>query len=139
MKLLAFFMAVNLYLLQGYYPQQADTTKKLEDKEEHFDKFFKNFCQSTKFQIERIKFPLRIVVVDEENRTEKLIQQNEWRHTNLLKLKREHSKNTLETIDKGDEARDVIFTRQDTGEVVHHLFSRIDNQWFLVSIIDESK
>ncbi|GAB3512720.1 DUF4348 domain-containing protein [Emticicia fontis] len=112
---------------------------KIENDEENFDKFFKDFCKDDKFQLSRIKFPLKVVVVDDEKRNEKAIQQNDWRHTNLLKLKKDHPKNKLATIDKTADSKDVVFTNKDNGEIVHHLFSRIDNQWYLTSIVDESE
>jgi hypothetical protein len=111
----------------------------MDDKEENFDKFFKDFCKDPKFQLSRTKFPLKVVVVDEEKRNEKTIQQNDWRHTNLLKLKKDHPKNKLQTVDKTTDSKDVVFINKDNGEVVHHLFSKIDNQWYLTSIIDESE
>jgi len=127
-----------LWFSLGFNFDRQALTYHPDSTEENFDKFFRDFCQNPKFQLERIKFPLKIVVVEEENRTEKLIQEKEWRHTNLLKLKRENSKNVLKTVDREPDAKDVVFTNDKTGEVVHHLFSRVDNRWYLMSIVDES-
>lgn len=127
-----------LFLLSSFFTNTG-FVEKIKDDEENFDKFFKSFCKDAKFQIDRIKFPLKVVVVDDEKRNEKAIQQKDWRHTDLLKLKREHSKNKLETVDKATDSKDVVFTNKENGEIVHHLFSRIDNQWYLTSIVDESE
>ncbi|RFS17905.1 DUF4348 domain-containing protein [Emticicia sp. C21] len=133
MKLIAVLLLMTSFFIE------AGFVHKIENNEENFDKFFKNFCKDDKFQLSRIKFPLKVVVVDEEKRNEKTIQQNDWRHTDLLKLKKEHSKNKLETLDKAMDSKDVVFTNKDNGEIVHHLFSNIDNQWYLTSIVDESE
>lgn len=133
MRLITIFFLISLFSLETAF------VGKVESNEENFDKFFKDFCKDDKFQLSRIKFPLKIVIVDDEKRNEKTIQQNDWRHTNLLKLKKEHPKNKLETVEKTAESKDVVFTNKDSGEIVHHLFSRIDNQWYLTSIVDESE
>ncbi len=133
MKLIAILLLITSFFVE------AGFVNKIDKSEENFDKFFKNFCKDDKFQLSRIKFPLKVVVVDEEKRNEKTIQQNDWRHTDLLKLKKEHTKNKLETVDKASDSKDVVFTNKDNGEIVHHLFSKIDNQWYLTSIVDESE
>lgn len=130
---------ITLLLLMTSFFAATGFVEKIKNDEEHFDKFFKEFCKDAKFQVSRIKFPLKIVVVDDEKRNEKAIQQNDWRHTDLLKLRREHPKNKLETVDKTTDSKDVVFTNKENGEIVHHLFSRIDNQWYLTSIVDESE
>lgn len=139
MKLITLLLVLTSFFVESTGTKQIDFAVRAEENEEKFEKFFKDFCKDTKFQLSRIKFPLKVVVVEEEKRNEKTIQQNDWRHTNLQKLKREHPKNTLETVDKGAGAKDVVFTNDDTGDIVHHLFSKIEDQWFLTSIIDESE
>lgn len=137
-KLLYMKLITVLLLMTSFFVDTSFVTK-TGNSEENFDKFFKNFCKDDKFQLSRIKFPLKVVVVDDEKRNEKTIQQNDWRHTDLLKLKKEHSKNKLETVDKAEDSKDVVFTNKDNGEIVHHLFSKIENQWYLTSIVDESE
>lgn len=139
MKLITVLFIITSFFVENYGTKESGFAGKNEDKEESFEKFFKDFCKDADFQLSRIKFPLKVVVVDEETRNEKLIQQSDWRHTNLLKLKKEHSKNKLETVDKSIDAKDVVFTNKGTGEAVHHLFSKIDNEWYLTSIVDESE
>lgn len=139
MKLITVLFIITSFFVENYSTNATGFVDRAEDKEESFEKFFKDFCKDADFQLSRIKFPLKIVVVDEEIRNEKLIQQSDWRHTDLLKLKKESSKNKLETVDKATDAKDVVFTNKGTGEAVHHLFSKIDNQWYLTSIVDESE
>lgn len=139
MKLIPLLLLISSFFIVTIYNSKTGFAKEIDDKEENFDKFFKDFCKDTRFQIDRIKFPLKVVVVDEEKRHEKTIQQTDWRHTNLLKLKKDHPKNKLQTVDKTIDSKDVVFTNKENGEVVHHLFSRIDNQWYLTSIVDESE
>ncbi|MBA4849289.1 DUF4348 domain-containing protein [Emticicia sp. BO119] len=139
MKLIAFLLFLAPFFNESYAKKEIGLVEEIENNEDDFDKFFKEFCRNSTFQLSRIKFPLKVVVVDDEKRNEKMIQQNDWRHTNLQKLKREHPKNRLETVDKGTDSKDVVFTNKESGEVVHHLFSKIDNQWYLTSIIDESE
>ncbi|RYU94224.1 DUF4348 domain-containing protein [Emticicia agri] len=139
MKLITLLLLLTTFFAQSHRVREIAFVGKIENNEENFDKFFKEFCKDPKFQLDRIKFPLKVVVVDDEKRNEKVIQQNDWRHTNLLKLKKEHSKNKLETVDKTSDSKDVVFTNKDMGEIVHHLFSKIDNQWYLTGIVDESE
>lgn len=139
MKLITLLLVLTSFFIENTGTKQLDFAVRTEENEEKFEKFFKDFCKDTRFQLSRIKFPLKVVVVEEDKRNEKTIQQNDWRHTNLLKLKREHPKNTLKTFDKAPDAKDVVFTNDDTGEIVHHLFSKIENQWYLTSIVDESE
>ena len=139
MKLISFLLLMTSFFVENNGIQKTGFVSRFEDKEENFEKFFKDFCKDAKFQVSRIKFPLKVVVVEEEKSNEKTIPQKDWRHTNLLKLKKDHSKNTLKTVDKAADAKDVVFTNDDTGEVVHHLFSKIENQWYLTSIVDESE
>lgn len=139
MKLITVLFIITSFFVENYSATVTGFVGKVEEKEESFEKFFKNFCKDTDFQLSRIKFPLKIVVVDEETRNEKLIQQSDWRHTDLLKLKKESSKNKLETVHKSADSKDVVFSNKGTGETVHHLFSKIDNVWYLTSIVDESE
>ncbi len=139
MKFITLLVLISSFFTVSIYSSKTGFVEGIDDNEENFEKFFKDFSKDPKFQVSRIKFPLKVIVVDDEKRNEKTIQQNDWRHTNLLKLKREHAKNTLKTVDKAADAKDVVFINDDTGEVVHHLFSKIDNQWYLTSIVDESE
>lgn len=139
MKLITLLFIITSVFVESYSLKETVFVGKIDNNEENFDKFFKDFCKTPAFQLSRIKFPLKVVVVDDEKRNEKAIQQNDWRHTNLLKLKKDHPKNKLETVDKTIDSKDVVFTNKESGEIVHHLFSKIDYQWYMTSIVDESE
>ena len=109
-----------------------------QNKDEDFDQFFKKFCNDSTFQISRITFPLTLVSVEEDSDKEKTIQLKEWTYTNLLGLKKKDSKNILEIKKIGENSIEVSFSIEDTGVSIIHLFSRVDKEWHLISIKDES-
>ena len=116
-----------------------NAVKIYQNKDEDFDQFFKKFCNDSTFQISRITFPLTVVSVEENSNKEKTIQLKEWTYTNLLGLNKKNSKNILEIKKINENSREVIFSIEDTGVSVTHLFSRVNGEWYLISVRDESE
>ena len=109
-----------------------------QSKAEDFNSFFAKFCNDSTFQVSRITFPLALISENDDSKTKKTIPLKEWIHTNLLRLNKDNPKNILDIKKIKGNSIEVIFSIEDSGVIVIHLFSKINNKWYLTKITDES-
>ncbi|MGE6218442.1 hypothetical protein ACQKCH_01350 [Nubsella zeaxanthinifaciens] len=106
--------------------------------QEDFTEFFTKFDSDSVFQRTRIKFPLKIVDMDEtgEKQKENYISAKEISHIGIGRLKEPDM-----TFKKKQVAMDkfeIQFTTDDTGYEVNYFFERRLGKWFLISVRDLS-
>lgn len=106
--------------------------------QEDFTEFFKKFDSDSVFQRTRIKFPLKIVDMDEtgEKQIESYISAKEISHIGIGSLKEPNMilKKKQVAMDKFE----IQFTTDDTGYEVNYFFERRLGKWFLISVRDLS-
>lgn len=111
---------------------------RIAPEQEKFDSFFDRFDSDSAFQKSRIKFPLKLVSMDEtgEKNVESYISETEINHIGVGKLKesqmifkkRQLSKNKMQ----------IKFQIDDTGYEKDYFFESRFGKWFLVSVADLS-
>ena len=106
--------------------------------QENFTIFFQKFSGDAAFQKSRIKFPLAMVTVDEDNSsTTKTISASKWEFYNIRELKKDKKNIFKVSYPKKDQAI-VIRQLEDTGVQLRLVFRFIDNKWQMVQLRDES-
>jgi hypothetical protein len=104
-------------------------------KVEQFDIFFKKFNTNAAFQFSRIIFPLKTVMVDEDNkRIFKYVSKQEWKYTNSTKIK--DIIITKYRVAKGEFS--ILLQIKDTGIHTTYSFITKEGKWYLSAIKDES-
>ncbi|GAA5032842.1 hypothetical protein GCM10011506_23020 [Marivirga lumbricoides] len=108
----------------------------------NFESFLREFCAKEEFQLIRVDFPLKIILLDIEDREEiQTISKEEWQHTNLLDTA------NIETRDvdaysqtmhvNGSEA--IIKLRGiDNGIRIDYKFQQRNRRWYLKEILNAS-
>lgn len=99
-----------------------------------FDSFFKRFSGDSVFQQARIKFPLKVTMIEDEENQVKWIKNKEWVYTDFIHFKSVR----LQQERISDKAVKLIFMIEDTGVLIHHYFQKENGKWMLVSIEDYS-
>ncbi len=132
-----FFLILVACLLSSCGTNNRGIDKRVQS-DENFDAFFKTFCGNSKFQKTRIVFPLKITSLDDENESTKLTDVKDWEYTNLIQKTKDEKKNILTFEVKNPNSMGVIFSVEDTGIIVNHIFEKINGKWFLTGILDES-
>lgn len=100
-----------------------------------FIQFFNKFSQDTIYQIRHIAFPLRKIENDGDSSDTTYIREEEWSFVPFLELKKESGE--LQMSFGSSEAR-LVYSKVDTGIYVSHLFKKLNGEWWLVEVADES-
>jgi hypothetical protein len=105
-----------------------------QDSSESFSKFYNLFFSDKEYQLSRIIFPLKCVILNEDN-TYKTFYKNKskWQFSTLKDsgLKVKTLKNTKSEIV-------INFQISDTGFYVNYYFKKSNGKWLLVKMYDES-
>ncbi|WP_276373139.1 DUF4348 domain-containing protein [Chryseolinea sp. H1M3-3] len=108
---------------------------KLEDGEE-FNEFFEKFTTDSLFQIERIKFPFRVLWTTEDGETVHETAKDDWTHSTFYYedsyASRQVDAYTQETKNYGDTIK-LELRGVDNGIFVDYNFVRQKGKWILVS------
>ena len=106
-----------------------------EDKEE-FSDFFDKFTTDSLFQMERTKFPFRVLWATEEGETVHETAKENWRHSTFRYennyASRQVDAYTQEAKDYGDSVR-LELRGVDNGIYIDYNFVRDKGKWILVS------
>jgi hypothetical protein len=109
---------------------------------ENFDLFFKKFSKDSIYQKERIQFPLKCIIPDEDDMMgekikTKFINSSNFVYINFtldsLAMKKETDKYTIEKKEKNEY---MIYSRlgYDNGIFELYKFKRIKGDWYLIEI-----
>ncbi len=105
-----------------------------QDSSESFSKFYIRFFSDKEYQLSRIVFPLKCVILNEDN-TYKTFYKNKskWQFSTLKDsgLKVKTLKNTKSEVV-------INFQISDTGFYVNYYFKKSNGKWLLVKMYDES-
>lgn len=99
-----------------------------------FEVFFKRFNTDSVFQIDHVDFPLRAKIVDEEIDTTIYIPKSKWQYVSLLNNKTD----IVKKVKVSESEITIIHMVEDTGLHVSYHFTRKNDDWLLVSVVDES-
>ena len=127
--------AFIILLLSSSFSFPALGQQKLED----FDTFRSRFFSDSTFQIERIRFPLQVVVNNtlEDKSDTSYVSKELWKFSNL------HYVEEVELLVKGGEPghlaeRVVHIHGTESGVNVQLFFKRVGRKWYLFHVLDES-
>jgi len=123
----------------------SDTGKIYAAKSEDFNTFVERFSQEQSFQLNRIKFPINIVVPDAQDEgmapVEETISKYEWEPLDL-------TYDSTYLTRPYDQYYQVVRFRNDTAVVeirginngiyADYYFALIDNEWYLVTLYEAS-
>ncbi|PTB96464.1 hypothetical protein C9994_07270 [Marivirga lumbricoides] len=114
----------------------------LDNSDIDFASFLKEFSSNKDFQLQRIDFPLKIILLDIEDQEEiQTISKEEWQHVNLLDTA------NIETIDvdaysqkiEVGESEAIIKLRGiDNGIRINYKFQQRKRRWYLIEILNAS-
>ncbi|CAN5422082.1 hypothetical protein BH09BAC6_BH09BAC6_04200 [soil metagenome] len=99
-----------------------------------FDSFFYRFKTDSLFQLSRVKFPLKLTVIDDDGDTIKLIQKKDWRFI----FHQKEDKEIVKKIVTGENMVNVDLMIEDTGVSINHYFVNTNGKWLLTAIKDAS-
>lgn len=119
----------------------SDSTK-TDNSDIDFESFLKEFSANEEFQLARIDFPLKVILLDIDDKEEiKTILKEEWQHTNLLDTA------NIETLDIDaysqrtdlSESESIIKLRGiDNGIRIDYIFKLRERLWYLTEILNAS-
>lgn len=101
-----------------------------------FNVFFNNFNSNSEFQLSSIEFPLKMISFEDENKSELVIEKNEWKFTKLIENLKLRSKVKKKFINEKEVQIDYYL--EDTGVFVSHFFIYKNKRWILIRIEDHS-
>jgi hypothetical protein len=111
------------------------------NEQEDFNEFFKKFTTDSLFQIERVKFPWRLLMTTEEGETVEETSKEDWTHSTFYYedsyASRQVDAYTQEIKNYGDTIK-LEFRGVDNGIHVDYEFAREKGKWILVSGKDYS-
>jgi hypothetical protein len=125
--------------------EQTDTTVVQLSKEEEFKRFIERFSSDSQFQLRRIKFPISVIVPDTGDEgmapKEESIGKYDWEQLDL-------SYDSTYLTRPYDQYYQVVRFRNDTAVVeirginngiyADYYFSRIDDEWYLITLYEAS-
>ncbi len=114
----------------------------IEQPDDTFEEFFQKFKQDSVFQINRIRFPLKITIIDiTENVSQDWMQQQEWNyldfHYDESFADRKIDAYTQEILINPDSTL-LKYRGVDNGIYINYVFYLIDEKWTLISFEDYS-
>lgn len=125
--------------------EQADTTVVQLTQEEDFKRFIERFSNDSQFQLRRIKFPISVIVPDTGDEgmapKEESIGKYDWEQLDL-------SYDSTYLTRPYDQYYQVVRFKNDTAVVeirginngiyADYYFSRIDDEWYLITLYEAS-
>lgn len=125
--------------------EQTDTTVVQLSKEEEFKRFIERFSSDSQFQLRRIKFPISVIVPDTGDEgmapKEESIGKYDWEQLDL-------SYDSTYLTRPYDQYYQVVRFRNDTAVVeirginngiyADYYFSKIDDEWYLITLYEAS-
>jgi hypothetical protein len=106
----------------------------LNDSTESFKVFYLKFFKDRDFQINRILFPLKYVVLNDDNSYRSFYKtKSQWKFSSL-----EDKGLIVKTLKSNDSNVVINYQISDTGFYVNYYFKKINGFWFLYKIYDES-
>jgi hypothetical protein len=143
------FVLTTLFLLScGTKPTDSTTADKetdsltvSENDQEDFNEFFKEFTTDSLFQIERVKFPWRVLMTTEDGETVEETSKEDWTHSTFYYEQsyatRQEDAYTQEIKNYGDTVK-LELRGVDNGIHVDYEFVNDKGRWSLVSGKDYS-
>ena len=125
--------------------EQADTTVAQLSQEEEFSRFIERFSRDSRFQLKRIMFPISVIVPDTGDEgmapKEESIGKYDWEQLDLTYdstyLTRPYDQYYQVVRFKNDTA--VVEIRGiNNGIYADYYFSKIENDWYLVTLFEAS-
>ncbi|MDY9917429.1 protein of unknown function [Porphyromonadaceae bacterium NLAE-zl-C104] len=123
----------------------ADSGQETISGEENFDQFIRKFSTQESFQLERIKFPINVIVPDDEDEgmapMEETIGRYEWE---LLDLTYDSTYLTrpydqyYQGVRYGKDTAVVEIRGINNGIYADYYFALIDRKWYLVTLYEAS-
>jgi hypothetical protein len=111
------------------------------DDQENFNEFFKKFTADSLFQIERIKFPWRVLMTTEDGKTVEETHKEDWTYSTFYYddsyASRQEDAYTQEIKNYGDTVK-LELRGVDNGIHVDYEFVKDSRKWILVSGKDYS-
>jgi hypothetical protein len=108
----------------------------LDNELEDFNEFFKKFTMDSLFQIERIKFPWRLLITTEDGETVEETSRDNWTHLTFYYedsyASRQIDAYTQEIKNYGDTVK-LEIRGVDNGIYTDYEFVKENTRWFLVS------
>ncbi|MCQ6958508.1 DUF4348 domain-containing protein [Mucilaginibacter aquariorum] len=99
-----------------------------------FDSFFKKFKSDSVYQVEHIKFPIKITVTEDDRDSVTYIKKNKWHYVRLTNNKEDIYKKAR----SNKNSVTVQYTVEDTGILMSFDFAYRDGKWRLTSATDSS-
>ena len=143
------FILTTLFLLScGTKPTDSTIADKETDSltiskndQEDFNEFFKKFTTDSLFQIERVKFPWRVLMTTEDGETVEETSKEDWTHSTFYYEQsygtRQEDAYTQEIKNYGDTVK-LELRGVDNGIHVDYEFVKDNGKWVLVSGKDYS-
>jgi hypothetical protein len=99
-----------------------------------FDTFFKKFKSDSLYQVKHVNFPLKLVIVEEEDSTLTNIKKEKWKYLEFPEGKKDiYKKHQLNKAKMG-----IEYQVEDTGISVNYYFVYANSQWRLILVKDQS-
>lgn len=124
---------------------RADSGQEAISGEENFDQFIRKFSTQESFQLERIKFPINVIVPDNEHEgmapREETIGRYEWEALDLTYdstfLTRPYDQ-YYQGVRYGKDTAVVEIRGINNGIYADYYFMLIDKKWYLVTLYEAS-
>ena len=136
------FLSCQPEVKQNQKPTSVPTEQSDTILQENFENFIQEFSIDSNFQKSRIQFPLKITLIDENNKsTEFFKKSNEFE---MMDFRNKKSKGSIDQWEQKIEVNEGLKTAQiqirgiDNGIHVDYLFKKINGNWFLFEITDQS-
>lgn len=136
------FLSCQPEVKQNQKPTSVPTEHSDTILQENFESFIQEFSSDSNFQKSRIQFPLKITLIDENNKsTEFFKKSNEFEMMDFRMKKSKGKTNQWEqniVINEDHKSAQIQIRGIDNGIHVDYLFKKINGNWFLFEITDQS-
>lgn len=131
-------LVLAVLVIHGAACQQVKNRPQAVVAKEEFMHFVENFSLNKEFQLERTKFPLPYVSIDDSFTKEikTLIKKEDWKFENIfVKPNQESYKQIYDSFEKkmrDTDERVVVTQGLGNGIYVCYYFQRVNGKWYLV-------
>ncbi|MBK6265644.1 DUF4348 domain-containing protein [Marivirga sp. S37H4] len=107
-----------------------------------FDSFLREFSSNKEFQLLRVDFPLKVKILEIEDKEEiQAISKEEWHHTNLLDTANIKSRKVdaySQTMHVNESEAIIELRGIDNGISIDYKFQKVKGRWYLKEILNAS-
>ncbi|SIT94813.1 DUF4348 domain-containing protein [Pontibacter indicus] len=110
--------------------------KEVKGEKEDFDSFFPKFSSDSTFQLSRVEFPYKIILVEDEGTVTRYLGKKDWSYVDFSQM--QVGKHHLEKKEESNNTVTVLYTLEDTGVYISYKFNKKQGKWMLTSMEDSS-